>query len=102
MKVLIFIVLKIIEVSAVVLGIGYCPLWVGQWMHSRTAIFCLRHGAEDADCLPAWLIGFSTIFFPIAGVIGCLIALAVTWEILKKNWDRADDISYRIKRELRK
>ena len=85
-KVLIFIALKIAEVSLVVFG----PYYLGMWVHTWTGIFCI-HGGTTPTCLPSWGIGVGALVLVLAAVMViamiCLLIVA-NWELANKLRDR--------------
>ncbi len=85
-KVIIFIALKIAEVSLVVFG----PYYLGMWVHTWTGWFC-GHEYKTPYCAPPWTIGFGVLMMAIGVVlvIGLLCALIVAnWKWAGKLRDR--------------
>lgn len=92
MKVLIFIVLKVVEIAAVVFG----PYYLGKFVHLWTGFACM-HDKSPPQCAPFWLIGLLSL---------CAIALAALagigiWAFCLVNNDLAEKIHYKIKRKLK-
>ncbi len=81
MRLLIFVLLKIVEVSAVVFG----PYYLGRFVHLWTGFFCM-HEAKEPSCAPMWFIG--VIAMVVLGGIACLV---------KANWELAKELQNRLK-----
>ena len=64
MRILWFIVLKIVEIGGVMFALYY----LGKLVHLFTGILCF-HDSIKPSCAPMWLIGLIAIFACWAGVL---------------------------------
>ncbi len=89
MRVLWFIALKVVEISAAVFG----PYYLGRLIHLWTGFFCM-HDAAIPECLPFWLIGLMGAIFALFGVgLAC-----VAFGLLLANWNLADILHRKFKK----
>ena len=89
MRILWFLVLKIVEVS----GVVFMPHYLGKLIHSWTGFMC-NHGAEKPICAPMWIIGFSSVLVVVAVVLTCVLIVL----LIGKNWVWAEDLRLKFKK----
>ena len=92
MKVLIFIVLKIVEISSVI----FVPYYLGRLVHLFTGFFCY-HDRLIPCCTPFWVIGFVSMFYAIVIVMVIVMVILGLVFLGIVNWKLAEKLLKRIK-----
>lgn len=78
-KVIIFIALKIVEVSLVVFG----PYYLGMWVHSWPMI-CNPENHTAVSCPPNWVMGFLSLVLTVIAVLATCVVIYWNWEWANK------------------
>lgn len=68
MKVLLFIGLKIAELSLII----FAPYYLGMWVHSWTGYFCM-HDSTIPSCCPLWGIGLLSLMMAFVVAVGAIV-----------------------------
>lgn len=88
MKVLIFIVLKVVEIAAIVFG----PYYLGKFVHSWTGGFCM-HSLSPPQCCPFYVIGLGSLFFAFVAIVIVVLIGA----LCMANWALVGKIHSKLK-----
>lgn len=89
MKILLFVLLKIVEISGVVFG----PYYLGKFVHLWTGFFCY-HDWDVPKCVPFWAIGAGSMTLAFLA----LVALVVIYVLIRSNWQLADKLYLKLKK----
>jgi hypothetical protein len=79
-RVLIFIGMKAVEISLIVLCAGYCPYWLGTFLSSKWPDFWNMH---------AWLDGFFGLCVLTLALLVAFACGMLCVRFIKANWEWA-------------
>ncbi len=86
MRILWFILLKVVEIGGVVFG----PHYLGRLVHRWTEFFCIT-GGEEITHVAYWVIGLGSLVLVLVAICGgALVTMLLigNWELAGKIRDR--------------